>query len=90
MKTFDVEERVQQAIDLFNNGHNCAQSVFMAYADLFDLTPEMASKMSVSFGGGMGRMREVCGTVSAMSMLVGFKYPVPDPSDQQARTRNYA
>ena len=50
----------------------------------------MAKSMSVSFGGGMGRMREVCGTVSAMSMLAGFRYPVVDTLDQEARTRNYA
>ena len=46
--------------------------------------------MSVSFGGGMGRLRQVCGAVSAMAMLVGFKYPVPDKDDREARTRNYA
>lgn len=46
--------------------------------------------MSVSFGGGVGRMREVCGTVSAMAMLAGFKYPVLDQQDQEARTKNYA
>lgn len=45
--------------------------------------------MSVSFGGGVGRMREVCGTVNAMAMLAGFKYPVFDPLDQEARARNY-
>ena len=90
METFDLEARVQQAVDLFNSGHNCAQSVFMAYADLFGVDAETASKMSVSFGGGMGRMREVCGTVSGMAMLAGFHYPVPDPSDAKARTRNYA
>ena len=46
--------------------------------------------MSVSFGGGVGRLREVCGTVSGMAMLAGFKYPVEDPKDQDARTKNYA
>ena len=51
---------------------------------------ETAKKMSVSFGGGVGRMREVCGTVSAMAMLAGFKYPVQDITDQEARTKNYA
>ena len=46
--------------------------------------------MSVSFGGGVGRMREVCGTVNAMAMLAGFKYPVFDPLDQEARARHTA
>lgn len=90
MKYFDIEERVNQAVENFETGFNCAQSVFLAYSDVFELDLDMAKKMSVSFGGGMGRMREVCGTVSAMAMLAGFKYPVIDPSDQEARTRNYA
>ncbi|SEF55579.1 C-GCAxxG-C-C family protein [Parabacteroides chinchillae] len=90
MKDFDIEERVKQAVENFNSGYNCSQSVFLAYADVFELTLDMAKMMSGSFGGGMGRMREVCGTVSAMSMLAGFKYPVLDTSDQAARTKNYA
>ena len=90
MKEFDIEERVKIAVQNFESGYNCAQSVFLAYSDVFDLNLEMAKKMSVSFGGGVGRMREVCGTVSAMAMLAGFKYPVLDQQDQEARTKNYA
>lgn len=90
MKDFDLEERIQTAIRHFESGYNCAQSVFLTYADLVELDRETAQKMSVSFGGGMGRMREVCGTVSAMAMLAGFKYPVANTTDQEARTRNYA
>lgn len=90
MKDFDIEERVNRAVQNFKAGYNCAQSVFLAYSDVFELDMEMAKKMSVSFGGGVGRMREVCGTVSAMAMLAGFKYPVLDMNDQEARTKNYA
>lgn len=89
MKSFDIEERVDQAVHNFESGYNCAQSVFLAYSDVFELDLELAKKMSVSFGGGVGRMREVCGTVNAMAMLAGFKYPVFDPQDQEARARNY-
>ena len=89
MKEFDIEERVRLAVQNFESGYNCAQSVFLAYSDVFELNLDMAKKMSVSFGGGVGRMREVCGTVSAMAMLAGFKYPVLDQSDQEARTKNY-
>ena len=87
---FDIEERAERAVRNFESGYNCAQSVFLAYADLFGLELGQAKMMSVSFGGGMGRMREVCGTVSATAMLIGFRYPVEDPSDMEARTRNYA
>ena len=58
MKSFNLEERVEQAVLNFMEGYNCAQSVFLAYADLFDLDKELAKKMSVSFGGGVGRLRE--------------------------------
>lgn len=90
MKEFDIEERVQTAVQNFESGFNCAQSVFLAYSDIFELDLNMAKKMSVSFGGGVGRLREVCGTISAMAMLAGFKYPVTDQNDQEARTKNYA
>ena len=90
MKDFDIEERVNRAVRNFEAGYNCAQSVFLAYSDVFELDMEMAKKMSVSFGGGVARMREICGTVSAMAMLAGFKYPVLDITDQEARTKNYA
>lgn len=90
MKDFDIEERASRAVRNFEAGYNCAQSVFLAYSDVFELDMELAKKMSVSFGGGVGRMREICGTVSAMAMLAGFKYPVLDINDQEARTKNYA
>lgn len=89
MKEFDIEERVKMAVQNFESGFNCAQSVFLAYSDVFELEPNMAKMMSVSFGGGVGRMREICGTVSAMAMLAGFKYPVLDQTNQEARTKNY-
>ncbi|MDH6533473.1 C_GCAxxG_C_C family protein [Parabacteroides sp. 52] len=90
MKEFDPEARIKQAVENFESGYNCAQAIFLAYCDLFDIDQKTGSMMSVSFGGGLGRMREVCGTVSAMAMLAGFKYPVPDTTDLNARTRNYA
>jgi C_GCAxxG_C_C family probable redox protein len=89
MKDFTIEDRIEQAVAYFQSGYNCAQSVFLAYSDLFDIDEAMAKKMSVSFGGGLGRMREVCGTVSAMSMLAGFRYPVLDTLDREARKQNY-
>lgn len=89
MKDFDIEDRVNQAVQNFKSGFNCSQSVFLAYSDVFELDLDIARKVSVSFGGGLGRMREVCGTVSAMAMLAGFKYPVLDTNDQEARAKNY-
>lgn len=84
-----IDERVQKAIDLFEGGYNCSQAVVLAYCDLFDVDFETAAKLSSSFGGGMGRLREVCGAVTGMFALIGLKYPAADPSDAAARSANY-
>lgn len=70
--SIDIEARAEQARANFLSGYNCAQSVVMAYADAIGLDKEFAAKIAASFGGGMGRMREVCGTVSGMAILAGF------------------
>ncbi len=69
----DVDKYVARARDLFMQGYNCTQSVVLAFADLYDLDPELASKMVIGFGGGVGRMREVCGTASGMFFLAGLE-----------------
>ena len=72
-------DHTYQAADLFLSGSNCAQAVLLAYQDLTGLDPETAAKISSSFGGGMGRMREVCGAVSGMFMAAGLLYGYSDP-----------
>ena len=67
-----IEERTQKAIDFFEQGYNCSQSVLMAYADLYGIDQETATKFASSFGGGMGRLREVCGAVSGMFMVLDY------------------
>ena len=62
------------AADLFLEGYNCAQAVAVAFTDLTGLDRKMAAKMASPFGGGMGRMREVCGAVSGMYMVLGALY----------------
>lgn len=84
-----MESRVEKAAELFESGFNCAQSVFAAYADLFGMDRETALKISCPMGGGMGRMREVCGTVSAMSMLSGLKDGNTDPQNEEAKKAAY-
>lgn len=64
-----------KAVELFMSGKNCSQAVFMAFALDLGLTEEMASAVSIGLGGGVGRMREVCGAVSGSAMIVGLKYP---------------
>lgn len=88
--SIDIEARAEQARANFLSGYNCAQSVVMAYADAIGLDKEFAAKIAASFGGGMGRMREVCGTVSGMAILAGFLSPATDPSNMAQRKANYA
>ena len=66
-------ERADRAVELFSTGLNCAQSVFTAFADEFGLDEELAKKVSCGLGGGVGRMREVCGAVSAAAMVIGMR-----------------
>ena len=67
-----MSERVEKAKELFKSGYNCSQAVLSVFCEEFGLDLETALKISSSFGGGMGRMREVCGTVSGMFMAVGL------------------
>ena len=64
-----MTERTKQALRNFAAGYNCAQSVYMAYADVAGLTQEQAARVSAGFGGGIGRLRDNCGAFSAAVML---------------------
>lgn len=86
----NLESRIRQARDLFTSGYNCTQAVFLAYADLFPIDPTLAATIAAPFGGGMSRLREVCGTVSGMSLIAGFLEPAANPTDRAAKSRNYA
>lgn len=85
-----VEERENRARELFSSGYNCCQAVAMTFADVIGLPENEVAKLASGFGGGMGRMREVCGTVSAMTMVAGAMIPADDVSDKAAKTANYA
>lgn len=86
----NVEERSARAKELFLSGYNCAQSVFLAFRDLTTLDEQTAAIVASSFGGGMGRLREVCGAVSGMSLVAGFLYPNFDPTNALSKKENYA
>ena len=69
------------AAELFLNGANCAQAVLLSFGDLTGLDSKTAAKLSSSFGGGMGRLREVCGAVSGMLMVAGMLYGYEEPGE---------
>lgn len=82
-------DRVEEAVKLFASGYNCCQAVFAAYADLYGMDKETALKLASPMGAGMGRMREVCGTVSAMAMLSGLADGNTDATDEAKKTEVY-
>ena len=80
----------EKAAELFVNGKNCAQAVAVAFCDVTHMEPELAAKLSSSFGGGMGRLREVCGAVSGCFMVLGTVLGSDDPTDHDAKMKHYA
>ena len=86
----DNEQRVVRAVELFNMGYNSAQAVTAAFADEYGYTEEQALKMSASFGGGIGRMRETCGAACGMFILAGLETGCADPADREGKAANYA
>ncbi len=91
MTNEEIESRAQRAVDLFKQGFNCSQAVFASCADIYGITDEkLALRLSASFGGGMGRMRLVCGAASGMFMLAGLHNGSATPHDSEGKMANYA
>ena len=76
----ETERRANMAVAYFKQGYNCAQSVALAFADLYGLSESLMARLSASFGGGIGRMRETCGAACAMFLLAGLEVPDADDS----------
>lgn len=83
------ENYVEKTKDNFRKGYNCCQCVILAYADYYGIDKDLALKLSCSFGGGIGRMKEVCGAVCAMAMIAGLETGNTDPSNKEAKQDNY-
>ena len=78
-----------RAGELFLEGYNCAQAVAGAFSDLTGLDLKTSARMASAFGGGMGRMREVCGAVSGMFMVLSILYGYDDPTDNAGKRELY-
>lgn len=89
-ENFDIEERARKAKQNFLDGYNCCQSVMLAFSDVFEADELTLSTIASGFGGGLARMREVCGTVSAIGMAAGFISPAVHPKNMEERTANYS
>ena len=84
-----MEKRIEKAVELFKEGYNCSQSVVAAFADMYGFTNEQALKMSASFGGGIGRMRQTCGAACGLFMLAGLETGCTVGKDREGKENNY-
>ena len=84
------EKRIEMAVSLFKEGFNCSQSVVAAFADKYGFTRKQALKMSASFGGGIGRMRETCGAACGLFLLAGLETGATEGADRDGKAANYA
>ena len=82
-------EHSEEARRLFREGYNCAQAVFCAFCDETDMDIDYAALVSSSFGGGIGRLREVCGAVSGALIVLGIVKGYSDPADPEEKIRHY-
>lgn len=80
----------ERARELFNEGYNCAQAVFGAFCPELGMDFYQGIRMVSSMGGGIGRLREVCGAVSGMMLALGCRYGSDDPADTAAKREQYA
>ena len=84
-----MSRHAELARDLFLQGYNCSQSVFCAFCDVTGLELDAAARMASSFGGGLSRLREVCGTVSGAALVLGIARGYADPKDYAAKKAHY-
>lgn len=87
--TTELEARVQRAVDNFMQGYGCCQSVVAAFADLYNLDDTMAKRIAAGFGGGVGRMRMMCGAVSGIVILAGLDRGQIDGADRKGKSMCY-
>ena len=85
----ELDTRVVRAVDNFMAGYGCCQSVVAAFADLYGLDDTLAKKVAAGFGGGVGRMRMMCGAVSGIVMLVGLDCGQTEGSDREGKSACY-
>lgn len=89
MTNQEIDKRVERAVENFMAGYGCCQSVVAAFADLYGLDDTLAKKMAAGFGGGVGRLRMMCGAVSGIVMLVGLDCGQTEGSDREGKSACY-
>lgn len=85
-----MNKKIEDAISIFNEGFNCSQSVFCAFAVDMGVDRDTALKAAQAFGGGMGLMGETCGAVTGAFMVIGLKYGRTSVNDDEAKRKTNA
>ena len=89
MTNQEIDKRVEHAVENFMAGYGCCQSVVAAFEDLYGLADTLAKKVAAGFGGGVGRMRMMCGAVSGIVMLTGLDCGQTEGSDREGKSACY-
>ena len=82
-------DRATKAAGLFFDGYNCAQAVAVAFADVLGMEEKAVAKAVSGFGGGFGRLREVCGAVSGMVFVISCLYGYDSMDDDAVKMGHY-
>lgn len=81
--------RASKAQELFYQGYACSQAVILAFSDLIDIDSEKLSKLVLPLGGGLGRLRQTCGAINSMSMVIGILFSNSE-SNEENKNNTYA
>ena len=84
-----MSDLTEEADALFSAGCSCAQAVFTPFAENHGIARDQALKLASGFGGGIGRLGEVCGAVTGAIMVIGLSHGAVDPADKQTKECNY-
>lgn len=84
-----MKNHEEKAVDLFYEGYNCSQATFVSFADVSETNPKEMARIASSFGGGMGKMGEVCGALTGAFMAIGSKLGYSDPTDKASKAKHY-
>ncbi|MBN2513731.1 MAG: C_GCAxxG_C_C family protein [Sedimentisphaerales bacterium] len=84
-----MEQRIQQAVDLFEEGYSCSQAILAAYAGTFNLDRNTALRIASGLGGGVGRNGDMCGAVTGAVLVLGLQFGTTDPKDKTAKFETY-
>ncbi len=87
--TQELEDRIQNSVEFFMQGYGCCQSVMAAFADLYGMDQTTALRVAAGFGGGVGRMRMMCGAVSALVILTGLEKGQTEGKDREGKSACY-